>query len=194
VEYTSSYLPRYAQDDTTQRTFLAAKRACRENPDCFGITCVPDQDGLCTSRVGPNPKSSPAAEVSYVCSKYIHSVLILHHISAVRYSDFPPPKDRRFEQNSQTLASVLWEGSFKTFPRYRGFFPIENVFFISVVACLRNMRPRPSLTSLVRRFSVFRTVLSASPQCVCVCISLLGTPFGDALTFATSTFRIGTFD
>ena len=77
MEYPSSYLPEYAQDDSTQRTFMAAKIACRENVDCIGITCAPDQDGLCTSRVGPNPKSSPNAEVSYVCCKYIIYAVLL---------------------------------------------------------------------------------------------------------------------
>ena len=88
-----------------------------------------------------------------------------------KYTANSPPKDRRFEQNSQTLASILWEGSFKKFPPYRDFFLLKFVFHVQFC---------PGLTSLVRRFSVFCTLLSVCPQCVCVCIFLLGTPFCDA--------------
>ena len=47
-----------------------------------------------------------------------------------------PPKDRRFEQNFQTLASVLWGGSLKNFPPVPGkFFPLENFFHTSCCLC-----------------------------------------------------------
>ncbi len=92
----------------------------------------------------------------------------------------PPPRTDVLSKLSKPSRRSFEEGLQKNFP-VPGIFPIEYFFsykllLVCVTVCARNriyVQFFPSLTSLVRRFSVFRTVLSAGPLCVCVRISLL---------------------
>ena len=67
----------------------------------------------------------------------------------------PSPTDRSFEQNSQILASVLWEGTLKIFP-YRGFFHIS--------CCVLFAYPPPDIrfwsTFLVKHKNLYTSLIN----------------------------------
>ena len=70
----------------------------------------------------------------------------------------PPPMDRRFEQNSQTLASVLWGGEFKNFfPRTGEIFSYWEFFSYKLLfVCVFLYWVRPLVMLLTFAASVFR--------------------------------------